>query len=122
MKKIVLLIMLVYSSLSWSVNAHTSIDNSSFASYNSANESGELVIGIPNFNQKRYDEVMQKLNHIPGIRSIEYCKGAEVFLITYDVSVYVSSDAAFRVVNHTLSGMQVFYKHGANHNELKKKC
>ena len=43
--------------------------------------SGELVIGVPNFNMKRYDEFLEKINAIPGIRKVDYCSAMEVFLI-----------------------------------------
>lgn len=83
---------------------------------------GELVIGIPNFNMKRYDEFIKTVTSINGIRNIEYCSGVEVFLIQYDTTVFGSSEEAFRALESKLNGFKIFHKRGPSHAELKGNC
>ena len=85
---------------------------------------GELVIGVPNFNMKRYDNFVKEVVSVPGIRNIEYCSGAEVFLIQFDNSVFRSSEEAFKAVEEkvTMIQFQIFHKIGASHAILKSNC
>ena len=84
--------------------------------------SGELVIGVPNFNMKRYDEFLEKINAIPGIRKVDYCSAMEVFLINYDPASFASSEEAFKTIEEALKGFRLFHKLGATHTELKAAC
>jgi hypothetical protein len=84
--------------------------------------SGELVIGVPNFNMKRYDDFLERINAIPGVRKIDYCPAMEVFLINYDPASYSSSEEVFRTIEETLKGFNLFHKLGASHAELKANC
>lgn len=83
---------------------------------------GELVIGIPNFNMKRYDNFVKEVVSVPGVRNIEYCSKNSVFLINYDHSVYPNAETAFRAIENQVKGYQLFLKKGASHNELKTDC
>lgn len=83
---------------------------------------GELVIGVPNFNMKRYDNFVKDVVSVPGIRNIEYCSKNSVFLINYDHSVYPNAETAFRAIENQVKGYQLFLKKGASHTELKTDC
>jgi hypothetical protein len=87
-----------------------------------AEVSGELVIGVPNFNMKRYDDFLERINAIPGVRKIDYCPAMEVFLINYDTTVYSSPEEAFRAAENELKGFTLYHKLGTSHEELKKNC
>jgi hypothetical protein len=83
---------------------------------------GELVIGVPNFNMKRYDNFVKEVTAVSGIKSIEFCSSLSVFMINYDSSVYDSPEAAFRAIEIHVKGYQLFHKIGTSHAELKKDC
>jgi hypothetical protein len=87
-----------------------------------AEVSGELVIGVPNFNMKRYDDFLERINAIPGIRKVDYCPAMEVFLINYDPATYSSSEEAFKTIAEALKDFRLFHKLGATHTELKAAC
>lgn len=83
---------------------------------------GELVVGTPNFNMKRYDDFVKAALATNGIRNIEFCAGMEVFLIEYDTAVFGTSEEVFRALENQLKGFKIFHKLGATHAELKGNC
>jgi hypothetical protein len=94
-------------------SSRISIENSS---------TGELVIGVPNFNMKRYDDFIKTVSSINGIRNIEYCSGAEVFLVQFDSSTFRSSEEAFKAIDDKMSNMELYHKSGVSHAALKADC
>lgn len=104
------IILLVFYALSFSFSAYSFTDK--FENAYIDEPSQELVIGTPNFNMKRYDDFIKTVTSVNGIRNIEYCSGAEVFLIQYDTTVFGSSEEAFKI----------FHKLGTSHAELKENC
>ena len=83
---------------------------------------GELVIGVANFNMKRYDAFIKSVSSVNGIRNIEYCSGAEVFLIQFDNNIFRTSEEAFKAIDDKISTMELFHKIGVSHAALKADC
>jgi hypothetical protein len=107
---------------SWSTSANLCNSNSSSQFEFTDHVKGELVIGIPNFNMKRYDNFVKDITTVSGIKNIEFCSSLSVFMINYDISVYDSPESAFRAIETHVKGYQLFHKIGTSHAELKKDC
>ncbi|MDP4866416.1 MAG: hypothetical protein NWQ27_04260 [Crocinitomicaceae bacterium] len=116
------IIVLMFGLSSWSTSANLCNSNSSYHFAFNEHVNGELIIGIPNFNMKRYDNFVKEVVSVPGIRNIEYCSKNSVFLINYDHSVYANVETAFRAIQTQVKGYQLFHKIGASHSDLKKDC
>ncbi|MES2798955.1 MAG: hypothetical protein V4638_02990 [Bacteroidota bacterium] len=82
----------------------------------------ELVIGVPNFNMKRYEEVISIISQTDGVLKVTYCESLQVFLIQFDSSKIHSAEDLFTIMEKSLHEFQLFHKVGKSIDELKGLC
>lgn len=114
--KLLFNILLISSSFS------ASSTNARLNEYMNLENQAELVVVFENYNSKFYNEVINQINQINGIKSKGYCESLNCFYFELDSTIFKNNRDAFHVLESKTKKFVPVFKDGTTSDIVVLNC
>jgi hypothetical protein len=98
----------------------TSSTSNSLQTYN--DNQGELVIHFEGLSSKDASQIQTLINGINGLTFHSYCANLDVYLVTYDHTIFSTDEYALKAITNSSDHLRPVLMHDATHESLHSHC